>query len=65
MEEEAEPSASSSADPRLLEILPPDGEQCTVDEAAEWLQTATVNVRYAYKFHGKIKVEIDPGNGRS
>jgi hypothetical protein len=48
-----------------LEILPPDGEQCTVDEAAEWLQTATVNFRYAYKFHGKIKVEIDPGNGRS
>jgi len=45
--------------------LPPDGEEWTVDETAEWLQTATVNFRYAYKFTGKIKVDIDPGTGGS
>jgi hypothetical protein len=51
--------------PLIRGLLPPDGEQWTVDEAPEWLQTATVNFRYAYKLHGKIKVEIDPGNGGS
>jgi hypothetical protein len=43
----------------LIEVLPPDGNTWTVEEAAEWLQTAASNLRYAYKFQGRIKVEID------
>ena len=47
----------------LVEVLPPNGAQWTVEEAAEWLHTAAGNFRYAYKFKGKIKVEIEPGTG--
>jgi hypothetical protein len=42
----------------LIEVLPHDGDSWTAEDAAEWLQTAASNFRYAYKFKGHIKVEI-------
>lgn len=43
----------------LIEVLPPNGKPWTLEEAAEWLQTAASNLRYAYKLQGRIKVEIE------
>jgi hypothetical protein len=43
----------------LIEVLPHDGKTWSVEDATEWLQTAAANFRYAYKFQGRIKVEID------
>jgi hypothetical protein len=43
----------------LIEVLPHDGAPWTVEDAAEWLQTAASNFRYAYKFKGHIKVETE------
>lgn len=42
----------------LIEVLPHDGNSWTAEDAAEWLQTAASNFRYAYKFREHIKVEI-------
>lgn len=46
----------------LIEVLPHDGKMWSVEDATEWLQTAAANFRYAYKFQGRIKVEIEKGN---
>lgn len=50
--------------PQLIEALvaslPDEGASWTLDEAADWLQTAAYNFRYAYKMAGILKVEITP-----
>jgi hypothetical protein len=46
----------------LIEVLPHDGKSWTLEDATEWLQTAASNFRYAYKFKGRIKVEIEAGS---
>jgi hypothetical protein len=43
----------------LFQSLPPDGERWTVEEAADWLQAAAYNLRFAYKFQGRIKVTVE------
>lgn len=43
----------------LFQSLPPDGEPWPIEEAADWLQAAAYNLRFAYKFKGRIKVEIE------
>jgi hypothetical protein len=43
----------------LIEVLPHNGKTWTATEATEWLQTAASNFRYAYRFNGKIKVELE------
>jgi hypothetical protein len=47
----------------LFQSLPPDGSPWTVEEAADWLQAAAYNLRFAYKFQGRIKVEIEGKRG--
>jgi hypothetical protein len=42
----------------LFQSLPPDGAPWTIEEAADWLQAAAYNLRFAYKLKGSIKVEI-------
>jgi hypothetical protein len=37
----------------------------TIEEAADWLETAAYNLRLAYKFKGRIKVEIEGNRGSS
>jgi hypothetical protein len=43
----------------LFQSLPPDGHPMTLEEAADWLQAAACNLRFAYKFQGRIKVTIE------
>jgi hypothetical protein len=43
----------------LFQSLPPDGDPMTTEEAADWLQAAAYNLRFAYKFSGRIKVAIE------
>lgn len=42
----------------LFQSLPKDGETWTIEDAADWLETAAANLRLAYKFKGRIRVEI-------
>lgn len=45
----------------LFQSLPTDGEVWTIEEAADWLQAAAYNLRFAYKIKGGfIKVEVVP-----
>jgi hypothetical protein len=46
----------------LFQSLPADGEPWTLEEAADWLQAAAYNLRFAYKLKGKITVIIDQQN---
>jgi hypothetical protein len=47
----------------LFQSLPPDGQPMAVDEAVDWLQAAAYNLRFAYKFQGRIKVSVEGQNG--
>ena len=39
--------------------MPPDGRSMTTEEAVDWLQAAAYNLRFAYKFQGRIKVIVE------
>ena len=43
----------------LFESLPKDGGTMTVEDVADWLETAAANLRMVYKFKGRIRVSID------
>lgn len=43
----------------LFQSLPKEGDPWTVQDAAEWLEAAAVNLRIAYKFKGRIKVLVE------
>jgi hypothetical protein len=43
----------------MFQSLPPNGQEWTLDEAADWLHAAAYNLRFAYKLKGKIKIEIE------
>jgi hypothetical protein len=43
----------------LFQSLPPDGQTMTLEEAVDWLQAAVYNLRFAYKFQGRIKVSVE------
>jgi hypothetical protein len=47
----------------LFQSLPKEGEIWTVQDAAEWLEAAAVNLRIAYKFKGRIKVTVEGQGG--
>jgi hypothetical protein len=49
----------------LFQSLPPDGHTMTTEEAADWLQAAAYNLRFAYKFQGRIKVSVESDNSLS
>lgn len=44
----------------LVDMLPQEGEQWTLEAAQDWLQTAAYNFRYAYKLPGILEIEIKP-----
>ena len=43
----------------LFQSLPANGEEWTLEDAADWLHAAAYNLRFAYKLKGKIKIEIE------
>jgi hypothetical protein len=49
----------------LVDSLPQQGETWTLQDAADWLEAAAVNLRIVYRFKGSITVSANPPNAQA
>ncbi len=42
----------------LVDVLPKPGDTFSIDDLADWLRAAEVNMRIVYKIKGRVKIEV-------